>query len=178
MSSSCAILWSPGVNQSYKAGGILDTKASRSSSWLCCQTTRKPPVPALGDSKAASEATQNRGCDKVKTGTARSGRCEMIDRRIYIYILIVVVAKQLSWMWSLCNSVVEDLYLQWLEIVSPTWLRISWTYIGLTVSLLSPTWSCLLDLRRWLVSPTCWTYVGLSQDTNTSKSNMLDSRWT
>ena len=62
--------------------------------------------------------------------------------------MIVVVAKQLSWMWSLCNSVVEDLYLQWLEIVSPTRLRISWTYIGLTVSLLSPTWSCLLDLRR------------------------------
>ena len=62
--------------------------------------------------------------------------------------MIVVLAKQIGWMLSLCKSVVEDMYLQRLEIVTPTWLRIGWTYVGLTLSLLSPTWSCLLDLRR------------------------------
>ena len=77
--------------------------------------------------------------------------------------MIVVLAKQIGWMLSLCKSVVEDMYLQRLEIVTPTWLRIGWTYVGLTLSLLSPTWSCLLDLR--------WTYPSC-------KSNMLDLRWT
>ena len=62
--------------------------------------------------------------------------------------MIVVLAKQIGWMLSFCKSVVEDMYLQRLEIVTPTWLRIGWTYVGLTLSLLSPTWSCLLDLRR------------------------------
>ena len=62
--------------------------------------------------------------------------------------MIVVLAKQIGWMLSLCKSVLEDMYLQRLEIVTPTWLRIGWTYVGLTLSLLSPTWSCLLDLRR------------------------------
>ena len=134
-----------------RAHGFLLSRVRIRGAGLCGAPVKKQRLKTKGSSKEACQ----KGCSFLtrwckNRGQAQRGHgCLFCSRPAAgATWMIVVLAKQIGWMLSLCKSVVEDMYLQRLEIVTPTWLRIGWTYVGLTLSLLSPTWSCLLDLRR------------------------------
>ena len=83
--SSCAMCTSAGCQTSYHHGRISATKPSRCCSAPVNQTMRKPPVPPVAGSSAASDAPTNRSQGSGRTGSWRSGldRMMALNRESY-----------------------------------------------------------------------------------------------